>query len=167
MSWFLSLQKTFRYSEKVAFCQNNWLWPVEYTILGCNAKNDRMILLLGKPFNITVIQVCAPSMDAKVAEIDQFYEDLLALTHTYTHTHKRCSSHHWGLECKSRKSRDTWSNKQVWSCRTKWSRIKANWIPPRECTGHTKYPFQQHKRWLYTWTSPNGQYRSQIDYIFL
>ena len=45
-----------------------------------------MILLQGKPFNITVIQVCAPTMDAKVAEIDQFYEDLLALTHTYTHT---------------------------------------------------------------------------------
>ena len=46
-----------------------------------------MILLQGKPFNITVIQVCAPTMDAKVAEIDQFYEDLLALTHTHIHTH--------------------------------------------------------------------------------
>ena len=42
----------------------------------------------GKPFNITVIQVYAPTADAKEAEVDQFYEDLqnfLQLTHTHTH----------------------------------------------------------------------------------
>ena len=36
---------------------------------------------------------------------------------------------------------------------------------PRKCTGHSKTPFQQHKRQLYTWTSPDGQYQNQIDYI--
>ena len=55
-----------------------------------------------------------------------------------TNTKKRCSIHHWRLEYKSRKSRDTWSNRQVWPWRTKWSRAKANWILPRECTGHRK-----------------------------
>ena len=49
---------------------------MEYTVLGCNAKSDSMILVQGKLFNITVIQVCAPTKDAEVAEIDQFYEDL-------------------------------------------------------------------------------------------
>ena len=49
---------------------------MEYTVLGCNAKSDSMILVQGKPFNITVIQVYAPTKDAEVAEIDQFYEDL-------------------------------------------------------------------------------------------
>ena len=49
---------------------------MEYTVLGCNAKSDSMILVQGKPFNITVIQVYAPTTDAEVAEIDQFYEDL-------------------------------------------------------------------------------------------
>ena len=45
---------------------------------GCNLKNDRMISLhfQGKPFNITIIQVYAPTSNAKEAEVEQFYEDL-------------------------------------------------------------------------------------------
>ena len=38
-------------------------------------------------------------------------------------------------------------------------------VLPRECTGHNNTLFQQHKRRLYTWTSPDGQHRNQIDYI--
>ena len=57
-----------------------------------------------------------------------------------TNTKKRCPFHHRGLECKSRKSRDTWSNRQVWPWNTKWSRTKANRVLPRECTGHSKHP---------------------------
>ena len=47
-------------------------------VLGCNLKNDRMISahFQGKPFNITVIQVYAPTSNAKEAEVEQFYEDL-------------------------------------------------------------------------------------------
>ena len=52
---------------------------------------------------------------------------------------KRCPFHHRGLECKSRKSRDTWSNRQVWPWSTKWSRAKAHRILPREHTGHSKH----------------------------
>ena len=51
----------------------------------------------------------------------------------------------------------------AWS--TKWSRAKANRVLQREHTGHSKILFQQHKRWFYTWTSPEGQYRNPIDYI--
>ena len=57
-----------------------------------------------------------------------------------TNTQKRCPFHHRGLEWKSRKSRDTWSNRQVWLWSTKWSRVKANRILPRERTGHIKHP---------------------------
>ena len=57
-----------------------------------------------------------------------------------TNAKKRCPFHHRGLECKSRKSRDTWSNGQVWPWRTKWSRGKANWVLPGERTGHNKHP---------------------------
>ena len=42
---------------------------------------------------------------------------------------------------------------------------KANRVFPRECTGHSKTLFQQHKRRLYTWTSPDGQHQNQNDYI--
>ena len=47
-------------------------------VLRCNLKNDRMISVhfQGKPFNITVIQVYAPTSNAEEAEVEQFYEDL-------------------------------------------------------------------------------------------
>ena len=59
---------------------------VPNAVLGCNLKNDRMISihLQGKPFNVTVIQVYAPTSNAEEAEVDRFYEDiqeLLELTH--------------------------------------------------------------------------------------
>ena len=57
-----------------------------------------------------------------------------------TNTPKRCPFHYKGLECKSRKSRDTWSNRQIWPWSTQWSRAKANRVLPRERTGHSKYP---------------------------
>ena len=51
---------------------------VRNAVLGCNLKNDRMIsvCLQGKSFSITVIQVYAPTSNAKEAEVEQFYEDL-------------------------------------------------------------------------------------------
>ena len=51
---------------------------VQNAVLGCNLKNKRMISVhfQGKPFNITVIQVYAPTSNAEEAEVEQFYEDL-------------------------------------------------------------------------------------------
>ena len=51
---------------------------VRNAVLGCNLKNDRMISIRfqGKPFNITVIQVYAPTSSAEEAEAERFYEDL-------------------------------------------------------------------------------------------
>ena len=57
-----------------------------------------------------------------------------------TNTKNRCPFHYKGLECKSRKSRDTWSNRQVWPWGTKWSRAKANRVLPRQHTDHSKHP---------------------------
>ena len=51
---------------------------VRNAVLGCNLQNDKMISvhLQGKPFNITVIQVYAPTSNAEEAEVERFYEDL-------------------------------------------------------------------------------------------
>ena len=51
---------------------------VQNAVLGCNLKNNRMISagFQGKPFNITVIQVYAPTRNAKEAEVEWLYEDL-------------------------------------------------------------------------------------------
>ena len=46
----------------------------------------------------------------------------------------------WHSECKSRKSRNTWSNGQIWPWNVEWSRAKINRVLPRKCTGHSKHP---------------------------
>ena len=55
---------------------------VQNAVLGCNLKNDRMISVYfqGKPFNIMVIQVYAPTSNAEEAEVEWFYEDLQDLS---------------------------------------------------------------------------------------
>ena len=59
----------------------------------------------------------------------------------FYNTQKKCPFHYRGLECKSRKSRNTWSNRQIWPWNTERSRAKANRVLPRELTGHSKQPF--------------------------
>ena len=92
----------------------------------------------GKPFSITVIQVYTLTSNAKEAEVEQFYEDLQDLLELTPK--KRCPFHYRGLECRSRKSRNTWSNRQICPWNTEWSRGKANRVLPREHTGHSKHP---------------------------
>ena len=89
---------------------------VRNAVLGYNLKNDRMILVhfQGKPFNITALQVYIPTTNAEEAEIEWFYEDLQYLLElTPKKKKKRCPFHYRGRECKSRKSRNTWSNRQI------------------------------------------------------
>ena len=87
---------------------------VRDAVVGCNLKNARMISVCyqGKPFNIMVIQAYAPTSNAEEAEVEWFYEDLQELLELTPQ--KRCPFHYRGLEYKSRKSRNTWSNRQIW-----------------------------------------------------
>ena len=87
---------------------------VRNAVLGCNLKNNEMMSahFQVKPFSINIIQVYAPTRYAEEAEVEWFYEDLqdlLELIHE-----KRYPFHYRGLESKSRKSRNTWSNRP-WS----------------------------------------------------
>ena len=77
-------------------------------------KNDRMISVRfqGKPFNIMVIQVCAPTSNAEEPEVEQFYEniqDLLELTPPKT---VLFIIGDWNAKVGSQKN--TWSNRQIW-----------------------------------------------------
>ena len=84
---------------------------------------------------------------------------------SWTNTQKRCPFHYRGLERKRRKSRDT----EVISKFGLGVQNKAGQRLTEFCQENTliiaNTPFQQHKRRLYTWTSPDGQYQNQIDYI--
>ena len=59
----------------VAITVNKRVWNA---VFGCNLKNDRMISIRfqGKPFDIMVIQIYAPTSNAEEAEVEWFYEDL-------------------------------------------------------------------------------------------
>ena len=89
---------------------------VQNAVLGCSLKNNRMISVhfQGKPLNITIIQAYAPTSNTEEAEVEGFYEDpqdLLELT-----PQTRCPFHYRELGYKSRKSRNTWGNRQIWRC---------------------------------------------------
>ena len=79
-----------------------WIWGI----------SSQPFTTPGKPFNITVIQVCTLTSNTEEAKVEWFYEDLqdlLELTQK-----KRYPFHYRRLEYKSRKSRNTWRNRQIW-----------------------------------------------------
>ena len=87
---------------------------VQNAVRGCNLKNDRKISVhfQGKRFNITVIQVCALTNNTEEAEAEQFYEDLQDLLELTPN--KDALFIIGDQNAKSRKSRNTWSNRQIW-----------------------------------------------------
>ena len=112
----------------------------------------------GKPFNITVIQVSAPTSNAE--ESEQFYEDLqdhLGLT-----PKKDVLIGDWNTKVGSQETPGVTGKFALGVQNEAGQRLI---VLPRECTGHNNTLFQQHKRRLYTWTSPDGQHRNQNDYI--
>ena len=117
----------------------------------------------GKPFNITVIQVYAPTSNTEEPEAERFHEDLqdlLKLTHKKDVLFIRGD---WDAKVGSQETpgvtgkfdlgtRNEAGQRQIEFCQENVLVI-ANTI------------FQQHKRRLYTQTSPDDQHRNQIDYI--
>ena len=67
--------------------------------------------------HITAIQAYAPTINTEESKVELFYEDLQDLLELIPK--KGCPFHRRRLECKSRKSRDIWNNKQVWPWSTK------------------------------------------------
>ena len=117
----------------------------------------------GKPFNITAIQVYAPIINAEEAEVERFYEK--PTRPSRTNTQKRCPFYYRGLECKSRKSRNTWSNRQFGLGVQNETGQRLIEFCQENALAIANTHFQQQKRRLYTWTSPDGQHWNQIDCI--
>ena len=117
----------------------------------------------GKQFNITVIQVYAPSSNAEEAEVEQFYEDLQDLLELTPPKDVLFIIGDWNAKVGSQEIPGVTGKfglgeqNEAGQRLTKFSQentlVIANTL------------FQQHKRRLYTWTSPDGQYRNQTDYI--
>ena len=121
------------------------------------------VRLQGKPFNITVIQVYAPTSNAKETEVEQFYEDLQDLLEQIPKRDVLFIIGDWNAKVGSQETPGVtgrlgfgiWNEagqRLIESCQEN-ALVIANTL------------FQQHKRRLYTWTSPDGQHQNQIDYI--
>ena len=130
---------------------------VQNAILGYNLKNHRKISvrLQGKPFNITEIQAYAPTSNAEEAEVERFYEDLQGLELTLTKdvlfilgdwNAKLGSQETTGVTGKFGLGMQNEAGKRLIEYHQEIALVIANTL------------FQQHKRSLYTWTSPDGQH---------
>ena len=125
-------------------------------------QNDRLISarFQGKPFSITVIQVYAPASNAEEAEVEQFCEDLQDLLELTPKKDVLIIIGDWNAKV---------GNQGVTGKFDLGVQNEAGKSLTEFCQEHTlviaNTLFQQHNRRLYTWTSPDGQYRNQIDYI--
>ena len=134
-------------------------------VLGCNLKNDRMISVSfqGKPSNITVIQVYVPTTDAEEAEVDQFYEDLEDLLELTPKKDVLFITGDWIAKVGSQEISGVIGKFDLREQNEAGQRLTEFCHENSLVIADTL--FQQHRRRLYTWTSSNGQYRNQTDYI--
>ena len=116
----------------------------------------------GKPFNITVIQAYASSSNAEEAELERFYEDLQDLLEL-TPKKMSFSLGDWNAKVGSQETPGVTGKFGLGI----WNEAGQRLIEfcQEKALVITNTVFQQHKRRLYTWTSPDGQHRNQIDYI--
>ena len=137
---------------------------VRNALLGCNLKNDRMISVRfkGKPFNITVIQAYAPTSNTEEAEVEQFYEDLQDLLELTPKKDVLFIIGDWNAKVGSQETPGVTGKLGLGIWNEAGQRLIEFCQENALVIANTL--FQQHKRRLYTWTSPDGQHRNQIDY---
>ena len=118
---------------------------------------------LGKPFNITVIQVYAPITNAEEAEVEWFYEDLQDLLVLNPKKDVLFIIGDWNAKVESQEIPGVTGKFGLGVQNETGQRLTEFCQENALVIANTL--FQQHKRRLYTWTSPDGQYQNQTDYI--
>ena len=138
---------------------------VQNAVLGCNLKNDRMISvhLQGKSFNITVIQVYAPTSNTEEAEFEWFYEDLQDFLELTPKKDVLFIIGDWNAKVGSQETPGV-TGKFGLGMQSEAGQRLIEFCQENALVIANTF-FQQHKRRLYTWTSPDGQHRNQIGYI--
>ena len=131
---------------------------VRNAVLGCNLKNDRMISVhfQDKPFNITTIQVYAPTSNVEEAEVEQFYEDLQDLLELSPPKDVLFILGDWNAKVGSQETSGVTSKFGLGMQNEAGQRLIEFCQENPLVIANTL--FQQHKRRLYTWTSPDGQH---------
>uniref|UniRef100_A0A4W2EJA6 Endonuclease/exonuclease/phosphatase domain-containing protein n=1 Tax=Bos indicus x Bos taurus TaxID=30522 RepID=A0A4W2EJA6_BOBOX len=137
---------------------------VRNAVLGCNLKNNRMISVRfqGKPLNITVIQVYAPTSNTEEAEVERFYEDLQDLLELTPKKDVLFIIGDWNAKVGSQETPGVTGKFGLGIRNEAGQRLIEFCQENALVIANTLF---QHKRTLYTWTSLDGQHRNQIDYI--
>src|SRR5574338_985590 len=117
----------------------------------------------GKPFNITVTQVYAPTSNAEEVEVEWFYEDLQDLLELTSKKDVLFIIGDWNAKVGSQETPGVTGRFGLGIQNEVGQRLIEFCQENRLIIANTL--FQQHKRRLYTWTSPDAQHRNQIDYI--
>ena len=117
----------------------------------------------GKPFNITVIQVYALTGNAKEAEVEQFYEDLQDFLELTPKKDVLFIIGDWNAKVGSQETPGVTGKFGLGVQNEPGQRLIE--FRQENALVIVNTLFQQHKRRLYTWTSPDGQHQKQIDYI--
>ena len=118
----------------------------------------------GKPFNITVIQVYALTSNAEEAEFERFYEDLQNFLELIPKKDVLFIIGDWNAKVGSQEIPGVTGKFGLGVQNKAGQRLKEFCQENALVTGNTL--FQQHKRRLYTWTSPDGQHRNQMIIFF-
>ena len=116
----------------------------------------------GKPFNITVTQVYAPTSNAEEAEFEQFYEDLQDLLELTPKKDALFIIGDWNAKVGSQAIPGV-TGKFGFGVQNEAGQRLIEFCQENTLVIENTL-FQQHKRRLYTWTSLDGQHQNQIDY---
>ena len=119
----------------------------------------------GKPFNITVIQVYAPTSNAEEAEVERLYEDLQDLLELTLKKDVIFNIGDWNAKVRSQETSGV-TGKLGLGIRNEAGQRLIEFCQENTLVIENTL-FQQHKRRLYTWTSPDGQHQNLTDYILL
>ena len=117
----------------------------------------------GKPFSITVIQAYAPTSNTEVAEVEWFYEDLQDILELTPKKDVLIIIGDWNAKIGSQETPGVTGKFGLGMQNEAGQRLTEFCQENALVIANTLS--QQHKRRLYIWTSPDGQYQNQIDYI--
>ena len=136
---------------------------VQNVVLGCSLNNNRKISVCfqGKPFNITIIQVYALTSNAE--EVEGFFEDLQDLLELTPKKDVLFVIGAWNAKVGSHEMPEVTGKFGLGGQNEAGQRLTE--FCQENTLVITNTLFQQHKRRLYTWTSPHGQYCNQIGYV--
>ena len=112
---------------------------------------------------VTVIQIYAPTTNAEEAKVEEFYEDLQDLLELTPKKDVLFIIGDWNAKVGSQEIPGVIGKFGLGVQNEAGQRLREFCQENTQVIANTI--FQQHKRWFYTWTSPDGQYQNQIDYI--